>query len=54
MKGLCLIIWMILTLVLVASVIGLLLIMPEKYEVGAQKPSSWMQMGMKLLDSVIE
>jgi hypothetical protein len=54
MKALCLIFWMILTLILACSVIGLLLFIPkDSYSSGDNTPSSWMQIGRVLLDAII-
>ena len=57
-KAVCLIIWMIMTLILTLSVIGMLLFIGKTihYQQGAPDivRSSWMQMGSKLLDSVLQ
>lgn len=57
MKALCLITWMILTLILALSIIGLLLLINQTVHYSEGKPdihkSTWMQIGEKLLDSVI-
>lgn len=54
MKELCLIIWMLLTIVLAFSIVGLLLFIPidinENYP---NVPSTWMQIGKKLLENVV-
>lgn len=56
-KAVCLIIWMIITLILTFSVIGMLLFIgtTTHFERGSPEivRSSWMQMGSKLLDSVL-
>jgi len=55
MKALCLIIWMILTLSLVFSVIGMLLFVPKDTWSNAENvPSTWMTIGKSLLRSVIK
>lgn len=50
MRGLCLIVWMILTLVLTFSIIGMLLFIPDLDD---GHPSSWMKIGRNLLNSVV-
>jgi hypothetical protein len=58
MKGLCLIIWMLLTLLLTFSVVGMLLFIGTTTHFERGKPdivkSSWMEIGVKLLDAVIK
>lgn len=54
MKGLCLIIWMLLTLVLVCSLVGLTILVPDNYENADNVPSTWMKIGIKLLNSVTQ
>ena len=58
MKALCLIVWMFITLLLVFTVIGMLLFVGKtvNYESGSPDiyKSTWMEMGNKLLDSVLE
>ena len=52
MKGLCLIVWMIFTLVLTFSIIGMLLFIPHvDYKEG--EPSTWMEIGRNLLNAVV-
>lgn len=51
MKGFCLILWMFMTLILAFSLVGLLIFIPKEGYNG--DPSTWMQMGLKLLDAVI-
>lgn len=54
MKGLCLIIWMLLTIVIMCSVFGLVMFIPkDTYVRGESTPSTWMHIGRKLLDAVI-
>lgn len=54
MKGICLIMWMLLSLVLVCSVIGLLLFVPkDQWQDAPNEPSTWATVGRKLLDAVI-
>ena len=56
-KTLCLIIWMILTIILTFSVIGMLLFIGTTIHYEAEAPdiykSTWMQMGSDLLDAVL-
>jgi cytochrome b subunit of formate dehydrogenase len=55
MKAICLITWMIISLIFVCSIIGLVMFIPkdswEKYE---NTPSTWYSIGKKLLDSVVK
>ena len=54
MKGICLIVWMLLSLVIVCSVIGLVLFVPiDKWENAPNVPSTWATVGRKLLDAVV-
>lgn len=54
MKGLCLIFWMLFTLILVFTVIGMLLFVPtDRWAHHDSTPSTWMRIGRKLLDAVI-
>lgn len=56
MNKLCLILWMIFTLILTFSIVGLLLFIPS-FSGGDERsdtPSTWMTMGKTLLKSVIE
>lgn len=48
MKIVLLIIWIIATLCLVASIIGMLLFVPDNY-----RRSTWMEIGTNLIDSII-
>jgi hypothetical protein len=53
MKAICLIVWMIISLVLVCTVIGLLLFYPKDVFINAEStPSTWCLIGRKLLNSV--
>jgi hypothetical protein len=53
MKAIALIFWMIFTLILVCSVIGMFLFIPmRQYGDREYYCSSWMFIGIKLLDSV--
>lgn len=53
MKELCLIIWMVLTIVLVFSIVGMLLFIPKDTWQNAENvPSTWMTIGRRLLNSV--
>lgn len=54
MKTILLIIWMVLTIILVLSIVGWFLLANTNYELGKPDPSTWMSMGLKLLDDVIE
>jgi hypothetical protein len=58
MKALCLIVWMLLTVVLVCTVLGITLLISHitHYDRGAPdiKRSAWMEIGLKLLDSVLK
>jgi hypothetical protein len=54
MKAVCLIFWMIISLILVCSVIGLVLFIPKDiWENHENTPSTWSTIGRKLLDAVI-
>lgn len=54
MKTVCFIIWMLLSVILVLSVIGLVLFIPkDSYSQGENIPSTWYSIGKKLLNSVI-
>ena len=55
MKGICLIFWMLISLLLVCSIIGLVLFVPkDQWQNKENTPSTWAHIGRKLLDSVIE
>jgi len=45
---------MLLTIVLVASVIGMLLLVPNQYSYSDNVPSTWMKLGKSLMDSAIK
>lgn len=53
-RGLCLIIWMMISLIFVCSIIGLSMFIP-KDTVGVPEniPSTWYSIGTKLLNSLI-
>jgi len=57
MKGLCLIIWMLITLILTFSIIGMVLFIGKHVSYDVGKPeiykSTWMEIGMGLFNSVI-
>ncbi len=57
-KALCLIAWMIITLILTLSVVGILLFIGETIHYSSGSPdrykSTWMEIGTKLLDSVLK
>ena len=50
MTGLCLIVWMIFTVGLALSVVGLILFIPKGNI--EESPSTWMTIGLKLIDSL--
>ena len=52
-KVICLIIWMMFTLILTVSVIGMLLFISTHYMEGKPDPSTWMSIGIKLVDNII-
>lgn len=55
MKGICLIFWMVISLALVCSGIGLLLFVPKDiWQNQENTPSTWNTIGRKLLDAVIK
>ena len=55
MKATCLIVWMIISLILVCSVIGLILFIPkDQYANIDNTPSTWATIGRKLLNAVVE
>lgn len=45
--GFCFVLWMIFTLLLTVSLVGMFLFIPDTYE-----PSSWMKIGIELLNSL--
>lgn len=56
--GFTLVIWMILTLILTCSIIGMLLFIPQPNYTGYHKPqgelrSTWMRIGYSLKDTLI-
>lgn len=54
MKVFALILWMIFTIILVFSIVGMVLFVPkDTYQNHENTPSTWMTIGRKLLDSVI-
>lgn len=53
-RGLCLIIWMIISLIFVCSVVGLLMFIPKDiWGAHENTPSTWYSIGTKLLNSLI-
>ncbi len=55
MKALCLIIWMIISLLFVCSIIGLVMFIPkDRWKNHENTPSTWHFIGKKLVNSVIE
>ena len=54
MKYICLIIWMIISLIFVLSIVGLVMFIPKDTWQGMECiPSTWNSIGKKLIDSVI-
>lgn len=49
MKEFCLVLWMLMTLILTFSLVGLVLFIPKD----GSNESTWMEMGLKLLNAVI-
>ena len=55
MKEVCLIIWMIISLIFVFSIIGLVMFVPkDHWELKENNPSTWNSIGIKLLNNIIE
>lgn len=58
MKTLCLIVWMLLTLILAFSLVGMFLLTNQTIHYKEHAPdihrSTWMEIGIRLLDSIIE
>lgn len=54
MKVLLLIVWMICTIILSISIIGMVLFIPDTYTNQDNTPSTWMQVGRKLVNKIIE
>lgn len=55
MKATCLIVWMLVSLILACSIVGLLLFVPiDRYSNHENNPSTWMTIGRKLLDAVVK
>jgi hypothetical protein len=53
--SICLIVWMLLTITLVCSIVGLILFIPkDTYICQDNTPSTWMHIGRTLLDSIIK
>jgi hypothetical protein len=50
-NSILLILWMLCTLCLVCTVIGMLLFVPTQFERGLNDPSTWMKVGLKLLNN---
>jgi hypothetical protein len=51
--GVCLVVWMLLTIVLTASIVGMLLFVPiDTYQNAPNVPSTWMTVGKTLLNSL--
>lgn len=54
-KGICLIIWMVISLILVFSVVGLVLFVPKDSWVDSHNtPSTWATIGRELLKSIVK
>ena len=55
MKEVCLIIWMIISLLFVFSIIGLVMFIPkDNWKNIENTPSTWNSIGIKLLNNIIE
>ena len=55
MKEICLIIWMIISLLFVFSIIGLVMFIPkDNWKNIENTPSTWNSIGIKLLNNIIE
>lgn len=55
MKGVCLIIWMLISLAFVYSIVGLVMFIPKDcWEHSENTGSTWYSIGKKLLNSIIE
>jgi hypothetical protein len=55
MKELCLIVWMLISLIFVCSIIGLVMFIPKDcWENRENTPSTWYSIGKDLLNSIIE
>lgn len=55
MKAICLIFWMLISLALAISGIGLLLFIPkDRWSDDENTPSTWNSIGRKLLDAVVK
>lgn len=54
MKAICLIVWMLISLIFVISIIGLFMFVPkDNWENRENTPSTWYSIGKKLLNSII-
>ena len=53
MKIILLIIWMLFTILLTCSIVGMFLFVPNIYTTGPNNPSSWMTIGLKLVDKIV-
>lgn len=54
MKELCLIVWMIISLLFVCSIVGLVMFIPkDSYQNYENTPSTWCTIGKSLLNSII-
>jgi len=55
MKSVCLIVWMIISLIFVCSIIGLVMFVPkDNYSNAPCNPSTWFSIGKALLKSVVK
>ncbi len=55
MKEICLIIWMLISLIFVLSIVGLILFIPkDSWQNQENVPSSWNMIGIKLINSIVK
>ena len=56
MKAILLIVWMLFTLILVCSVIGMFLFIPMDHDSQyvSKNPSTWMKIGLRLLEETLK
>ena len=54
MKGLCLIVWMLISLLFVLSIVGLIMFIPkDHWQNHPNEPSTWAKIGRDLLKAVV-
>lgn len=54
MKEVCLIVWMLISLIFVFSIVGLIMFIPkDTWENQENTPSTWCRIGMELLECII-